>query len=150
MSKCRVVQFLVILLFVPQVLADPIVYPAKGQSAEQQEKDKFECYSWAKQETGFDPLSATDTATTQAQTTRGRAVKGALAGAATGAIIGDKSKYAARGAAAGALIGGVSQASSNRKAQQSAQSANADVAAHRNQYDRAYAACLEGRGYSVN
>ena len=33
-----------------------IVYPAKGQSNEQMEKDKFECYSWAKGQTGFDPM----------------------------------------------------------------------------------------------
>ena len=34
-----------------------IVYPAKGQSAEQTEKDKFECYQWAKGQTGFDPMA---------------------------------------------------------------------------------------------
>ena len=33
-----------------------IVYPAKGQSNDQMEKDKFECYSWAKGQTGFDPM----------------------------------------------------------------------------------------------
>ena len=33
-----------------------IIYPAKGQSQEQMEKDKFECYSWAKNQTGFDPM----------------------------------------------------------------------------------------------
>ena len=35
---------------------DPITYPAKGQSQEQMEKDKFSCYQWAKNETGFDPM----------------------------------------------------------------------------------------------
>ncbi|GAB63029.1 MAG: glycine zipper family protein [Candidatus Jettenia sp.] len=35
-----------------------IIYPAKGQSQEQMEKDKYECYSWAKQQTGFDPMVA--------------------------------------------------------------------------------------------
>ena len=34
-----------------------IVYPAKGQSADQTEKDKFECYQWAKGQTGFDPMA---------------------------------------------------------------------------------------------
>jgi hypothetical protein len=33
---------------------DLIIYPAKGQSQEQMEKEKFECYTWAKQQTGFD------------------------------------------------------------------------------------------------
>lgn len=33
-----------------------IVYPAQGQSNDQMEKDKFGCYSWAKGQTGFDPM----------------------------------------------------------------------------------------------
>ncbi len=33
----------------------PIAYPAKGQNPEQQEQDQFDCYSWAKGQTGFDP-----------------------------------------------------------------------------------------------
>ena len=33
-----------------------IVYPAQGQSNDQMEKDKFECYNWAKGQTGFDPM----------------------------------------------------------------------------------------------
>jgi hypothetical protein len=35
----------------------PIVYPSKGQSAKQQNKDDGECYVWAKQNTGYDPAS---------------------------------------------------------------------------------------------
>jgi hypothetical protein len=34
---------------------DLFVYPKNGQSAEQQARDKFECHSWAKDQTGFDP-----------------------------------------------------------------------------------------------
>ena len=41
---------------------EPIIYPAKGQSQEQLDRDKFECYSFAKKQTGFDPM-ATPTAT---------------------------------------------------------------------------------------
>lgn len=33
-----------------------VVYPSKGQSKEQMERDKYECYQWAKQQTGFDPM----------------------------------------------------------------------------------------------
>ena len=32
-----------------------IVYPKQGQSAEQEKRDKYECYLWAVKETGFDP-----------------------------------------------------------------------------------------------
>ena len=35
---------------------DFIIYPDKGQSQQQLEQDKFECYTWAKQQTGFDPM----------------------------------------------------------------------------------------------
>jgi hypothetical protein len=34
---------------------DPIVYPKNGQSKDQQAADQFECHSWAKSQTGFDP-----------------------------------------------------------------------------------------------
>ena len=46
----------------PSWCQDLIVYPAKGQSNDQMEKDKYECYSWAKGQTGFDPMQ-TPTAT---------------------------------------------------------------------------------------
>jgi hypothetical protein len=34
---------------------DLFVYPAHGQSEEQQSTDRYECHSWASQQTGFDP-----------------------------------------------------------------------------------------------
>jgi len=34
---------------------DLIVYPKNGQSKDQQAADQYECYSWAKGQTGFDP-----------------------------------------------------------------------------------------------
>ena len=37
------------------VAQQPIVYPAKGQSAQQQSQDEGQCYAWAKQSTGIDP-----------------------------------------------------------------------------------------------
>ena len=47
----------VLTLFVGQTLGqDLIIYPAKGQSQQQMEKDKFDCFSWAKQRSGFDPM----------------------------------------------------------------------------------------------
>ena len=47
------------LLVAPAVASDLYIYPNKGQSNEQMEKDKFDCYGWAKQQTGFDPMQAT-------------------------------------------------------------------------------------------
>ena len=40
-------------------IAQQIIYPAKGQSAEQQRKEEAECYAWAKGQTGYDPAQAT-------------------------------------------------------------------------------------------
>jgi len=137
------------LMITAQVSAEPVIYPAQGQSAEQQEKDKFDCYNWSKQQSGFDPMSASDTATAQAQTKSGGAAKGALVGGATGAIFGNKSKHTRNSAIAGATIGGVAQAGSNKKSQGATDQYNAQVAASRSGYDRANAACLEGKGYTV-
>jgi hypothetical protein len=36
---------------------DIFVYPAKGQSEEQQKTDRYECHRWAVDKTGFDPTS---------------------------------------------------------------------------------------------
>ena len=135
------------------------IYPEKGQSADQQEKDKYECYSWAKKETGFDPMKV-PTATEpppQKEAKKGGvgrgAVRGGLVGLGVGAIAGDAGKGAAIGAVSGGLIGGMRRQDQKRQEaqaeQQWADEQTAQYAQHRSQYNRAYAACLEGRGYRV-
>lgn len=138
---------------------DVFIYPNKGQSAEQQDKDKFECYNWSKQQTGFDPMEqprATAPPPQQEAQVGGvgrGATRGALTGLAVGAIAGDAGKGAAIGAASGGLIGGMrrrdQQRSEEQAQQQWAQDQAAQYAQRRNNYDRAYRACLEGRGYTV-
>ena len=55
--KWAFIALLFVVFLGSQVQAQEImVYPAKGQSSDQMEKDKFECYSWAKGQTGFDPM----------------------------------------------------------------------------------------------
>ncbi|MDD5759495.1 MAG: YMGG-like glycine zipper-containing protein [Desulfobulbaceae bacterium] len=132
---------------------DPIIYPSKGQTPEQMEKDKYECYSWAKQQTGFDPMKAQPQAPPPSQGPTGEVVrgaaKGALAGVAIGAIAGDAGKGAAIGATGGALLGGArrnQKKSAEAQAQQSQAAANS---AATSEYNRAFGACLEGRGYVV-
>ncbi len=44
-------------------MADVMIFSAKGQSNEQLEQDKFSCYGWAKQQSGFDPMQAPTTST---------------------------------------------------------------------------------------
>jgi hypothetical protein len=36
-----------------------IAYPARGQNADQQARDRYECHTWAVSQSGFDPASAT-------------------------------------------------------------------------------------------
>jgi hypothetical protein len=136
-----------------------IIYPSKGQTQEQMEQDKFTCYSWAKQQTGFDPMEvpkATAPPPKQEAAKGGLfrgAARGAAVGVAAGAIAGDAGKGAAIGAASGGLIGGMrrrDQARHQEQAQQEwAQDQAAQYAQKRNKYNRAYAACLEGKGYTV-
>ena len=158
--KWAVACFVMVLMTMSSAFAqDPIIYPNKGQSAEQLEKDKFECYTWAKGQTGFDPMQV-PTATTappQEGAQQGGAVRGAaggaLVGVTAGAIAGDAGKGAAIGAASGALIGGMRRRNQQHQQQQAEQQwANeqaANYANQRNNYNRAYGACLEGRGYTV-
>ena len=50
---------LALLLNVPAAMAQQqFVYPQKGQSAEQQKKDEYDCHSWAVQQTKYDPTAA--------------------------------------------------------------------------------------------
>jgi hypothetical protein len=59
-----------------------VIYPANGQSPEQQAKDESECYAWAKQQSGFDPAQAAAPAPAPAPTQpSGARVRGAAGGA---------------------------------------------------------------------
>lgn len=138
---------------------DLFVYPIKEQSKEQQEKDKYACYTWAKNETGFDPME-TPKATTpppRAEAPQGGVGRGAFRGAAVGgiagAIGGDAGRGAGIGAATGALIGGMRRRDQVRRQeaerQQWEQQQVAQYRQKRATYNRAYGACLEGRGYTV-
>jgi len=139
--------------------SDFIIYPKDGQSQEQQEKDKFECYSWAKGQSGFDPMEtprATEAPPAQ-QAKRGGAgrgaIGGALLGAGIGAIAGDAGKGAAIGGISGGVFGGARRQGQRRQEehaeQQWAQDQANQYAQKRNSYNRAYSACLEGKGYTV-
>ena len=134
------------------VTAQQVVYPAKGQSAQQQQKDEAECGKWATQNTGIDPSKPKQTAsappppTTATGTTPGAGVRGAARGAVVGGIVGD----AGAGAAAGAMAGRAQSRRQNAAQQQQAtQQAQATQSAEMATYAKARAACLEGRGYTV-
>ena len=142
-----------------------IIYPAKGQSQQQMEKDKFDCYTWAKQQSGFDPMQAQ--APTQPSPSQpppgaspGSVVRGGAGGAALGAAVGGiaggwsgAGKGAAIGALTGGVFGGLRSRSQNQQAAQAQQQYAAQQAAQYRQkqdtYNRAYSVCLEAKGYMV-
>lgn len=159
LSKSLAIAGLVSLLTGVVNAQELMIYPAKGQSAKQQEQDKFECYGFAKKQSGFDPMAPplTSSAPPPKEAPKGGAghgaVRGGLGGALIGAIAGDTKKGAAIGAVGGGLLGGMrshdqkQRESYNR--QQWEQRETQQYANNRNNYNRAYAACLEGRGYTV-
>ncbi len=147
------------LVSVPALAQEMIIYPAKDQSQEQMDKDKFECYNWAKKQTNFDPMKVPKTTepppkqeSKQGGVVRGGA-RGALVGVTVGAIAGDAGKGAAIGAASGALFGGMrrrdQKQQQEQEEQQWAQEQATQYQQRRNNYNRAYGACLEGRGYTI-
>lgn len=129
-----------------------VPYPANGQSATQQSQDEGECYTWAKQQTGIDPVAVANTPPPPAAPAVGGgerlrgAARGAVGGAAIGAIAGDTGQGAGIGAVAGTMAGG-HRARQNQQAQ-SQQAQNAKSGAIQ-QFNKAFGACLEGKGYLV-
>ncbi len=122
--------------------AQTYFYPSRGQDQSLQSRDRAECGNWAYQQTGFNPNAPSPAPAPQGGALRG-ATRGAAVGAVGGAIGGDAGKGAAIGAATGGLIGGMRRADQSRQIQaQQAQGGNA--------YNHALAACMQGRGYSVN
>jgi hypothetical protein len=154
------------------------VFGKNSQSADQQLKDESDCYAAAKQQSGIDPKAPASTGKTaeqkqaeqqaaakNADTPSGGRVKGAArgaaGGAAIGAIAGDAGKGAGAGAVAGTMRGGMQQRQASTAAQKEAaaktaaqQKAEEDRAklAHAEGLDtfqRAFAACMDARNYSV-
>ena len=158
----RILIFALVLL-IPAIASaqsgQMFIYPKNNQSQAQQDKDRYECHTWSVQQTGFDPsvsypsnpnaLDPQPYRPSQPHVLKG-AARGAALGTVGGAITGNTGKGAAAGAAMGGLAGGfkrrderIDQANSQRQQAQS-QTSQAGAA-----YQRAMAACLDGRGYSV-
>lgn len=148
----RVMTLLIMGLFATGASAQQFVYPAKGQSPEQQKKDEGQCHTWAVQQSKYDPTkppqqtAAAKPPTTATGTTPGAGVRGAARGAVVGGVMGD----AGAGAAAGAVAArGQSRRQNAAQAQQQQQAATQQDQAGVAAYQKARSACLEGRGYTV-
>jgi hypothetical protein len=133
---------------------DVYVYPAKNQTDEQMARDKEECHDWAVKQTGVDPEKlATEAATPPpsggASSGAGSGLGGAGLGAARGAMSGDAAGGAIRGVGVGRLVGAIR---ARRQMEEQHQASPQDYQQRETQlqsYDRAFGACLTGRGYSV-
>jgi hypothetical protein len=113
------------------------VLPMKGQSAEQQQKDSFECHQLAVAASGFDPN------TVAADPSAGRgAFKGLVAGLVAGGIVaatGGTAAAIALTVGGGSLLGGIIGA--DRRSQLEAANAR---------YYNAAQVCMASRGYQVS
>lgn len=137
-------------------------YPAHGQTADQQNRDKFECNSWAVQQSGFDPSAPGTPPHLRMQVAAGPPsgagiAAGAIGGAALGAFIAPP-WHAGAGALFGALAGGMLGGAAEQQQQQRAQDQAEASAFHEHaamlegqalNFRRAMSACLEARGYNV-
>jgi hypothetical protein len=146
------------------------VQPAKGQSAEQMQKDVAECQGLAAQSSGYDPAAPPAPVASAPPEVGGRArgaAVGAAAGAAAAGVRGrqrggelydeasDEAKQEYRreeaksAAAAGAVVGGARQRQDRRAARAAEQQQPAQTEPQAAAYDQAYRGCLLGRGYTV-
>ena len=147
-------------------ITDVYAYPQNNQTPDQQERDRYECNTWAVKQSGFDP-----SAPNVPPHDRYRVVaagpppgSGTAVGAITGAILGAVIA-GPRNAGAGLIVGGVAgglvgtaaeqqqRAAADAQAQQFVDNRSSQemavIDARATNYRRAIGACLEGRGYSV-
>jgi len=131
------------------------VFPTKDQDQKTQDADEVACYKWAKEQTGVDPIDPPQIKAKEAdRSLNGSAVvggaKGAAAGAAIGAIAGDAGKGAAIGAVVGGLRGRRARLAGDQKEQQqNNQAAAAKEKELMDNFNKAFSACLEAKGYTV-
>jgi hypothetical protein len=133
------------------------VYPAKGQSEGQLQQDRYECHTWAVQQSSFDPSRPGQGYSTivVAPPPGAGTATGAVGGAILGSILAgprDSGFGFLFGAATGAILGSAVDANNQAQVAQAQHQAYEQAAAERTQvqaYRRAVSACLEARGYTV-
>ena len=149
----------------PPPRTDIYAYPSNGQSAEQQDRDRYDCFQWAVQQTGFDPSSPSVPPHERMEIVSGPPAvvpgSGVASGAVTGAVLGaivspyrDVGAGALVGAVLGGVLGGVAESAQNEEAAQAntrvvQRQQSAQLERKASDFRRASAACLEARGYSV-
>lgn len=138
------------------------VYPQRDQSADRQDRDRYECHNWAVGQTGFDPSASYVPPHLRVVVSSGPPpgtgiATGAVAGAVIGAAVSnpwESGRGALFGAIAGAALGGIVESAAAQQARERAQTnaeyvRAAELEEQARSYVRALTACLAGRGYAV-
>jgi hypothetical protein len=153
MNRHTISMLVLAAAMVSEAGAQQYVYPAKGQTPQQQQHDEGACHTWAVQQSGFDPAKPPPPApvasppTTATGTAPGAGVRGAARGAVVGEVVGGD---AGTGAAVGAVAArGQSRRQNAAAAGQAQQQQQAATQQQQQAFAKARAACLEGRGYTV-
>jgi len=145
---------LLMLLAEPAIAQNVIAYPERGQSPELQQRDRYDCYNWAVQQTGYDPQAQPLYGSTAPPPVSGGLFQGGFRGAALGAVGGAIGGNAGEGAAIGAAVGGLFGGLRRREIEMQQMQAEQQAAYARDRrtadFTRAETACLRGRGYSVD
>src|SRR5210317_181208 len=124
------------------------VFPAEGQDAGRQDADETECFKWAKQQSGYDPMNPTVAVAKDVdRSADGSMIRGGARGAAGGAAIGAIAGDAGTGAAIGAVVGGIRGRRSKVVGDEMQQQANNQAAAAETErlaqdYNKAFSACM--------
>ena len=146
-------------------VSEPMIFPKEGQSRETQSNDKQYCGSWAKGETGVDPsyvkakLEMTNdnvaSAASGGEPRYGRRLlRGAALGAAMGGIDDGIDNNVGKRAVQGVVLSG-SRTRQDRKQYQKEEQLNShlqkkvELEEQYDKYMRAFAVCMDAKGYSV-
>jgi glycine zipper 2TM protein len=144
--------------------ADVYVYPSRGQSDKQLDRDRYACHNWATAQSHYNPsdphLAPHQQIRVVEMPTPGRdTAAGAVVGAVIGSSVGgrhDSGGATVAGAVVGAIIGASADSARQKAADETHSRASAELQAERaklerqaSDYRRAISACLEGRGYTV-
>lgn len=139
-------------------------YPNANQSEQEQERDRYECYLWAVEQTGYDPgqqqLAPHQRIDVVSSTPPGA---GVAMGAATGAVLGSiisgphgRGGGLVFGLLTGSIIGLAAEAGQQEQADTMQQQYDNleqqqyyQLEKQANGYRRAMSACLEGKNYTV-
>ena len=142
----RVVWLLIAAVFLSgttdTVGAEMFAYPKKGQSQELQQADQQACEAWADQHAGSISSSPSAETSPSEERRQGGPLRGAMRGRMIGEAAGNRNVGAMGGGMAGMVRRRMEQ---KRHEEQSGSGYQGKTDPH----NRAYKACMEGRGYTV-